>query len=215
MGYDAVLFDCDGVIAESPDRAAMAAAMERVQRRFDLSGPSERMVAHFLRGEVSSITERCRSAGVDRDAFCAEAAREGVRAQLTEIRSGLRSAFDDVAALRDLNRPTGVVSDNHPRVVRALLERLGLTDRFETVFGCGFTASELRRQKPDPQGLRTAMETIGAESALYVGDRRVDVETAENAGVDSALVRRGESETEGDVAPTYEMKSLWGLQEVL
>ncbi|WP_435180599.1 HAD family hydrolase [Halorussus sp. AFM4] len=216
MSYDAVLFDCDGVLAETPDRAAMTDAMRRVQRRFELSAPPERVVADFLRGNVASITERCRAAGIDRDAFCAEAAREGVRAQLAEIRSGLRSLYDDVAAVRELDRPLGVVSDNHPRVLSFLLRRFDLVGYFETVRGCRFTPSGLERRKPDPHNVEAAMAALGAESALYVGDREVDVAAADNAGIDAALVRReGRSAPDLDVAPTYEVAMLWRLHDVL
>ena len=216
MSYDAVLFDCDGVIAEMPDRAAMTEAMRRVQRRFELSAPPEKVVADFFRGNLSSITERCRAAGIERDTFCAEAAREGVRAQLAEIRSGLRSVYDDVAAIRELSYPLGVVSDNHPRVLSFLLRRFDLTDCFETVRGCRFTPSGLERRKPDPHNVEAAMETLDAESALYVGDRCVDVEAADNAGIDSALLRREHpAERETDAAPTYEVSTLWQLRDVL
>ncbi|MFU1783187.1 HAD family hydrolase [Haloarcula japonica] len=216
MSYDAVLFDCDGVIAEMPDKAYMTEAMRRVQRRFDLSSSPEKMVADFFRGNLSSITERCRSAGIERDTFCAEAAREGVRAQLTEIRLGLRSVYDDVAAIRKLNYPMGVVSDNHPRVLSFLLRQFGLNGYFETVIGCRFTPSELDRQKPNPHNIQAAMETLDATNALYVGDREIDIKAADNADIDSALLRRERAaECVVDAAPTYEVSSLWQLHDVL
>ncbi|AEM57200.1 HAD family hydrolase [Haloarcula hispanica] len=216
MSYDAVLFDCDGVIVEMPDRTVMTEAMRRVQRRFELSDPPEQMVADFFRGNLSSITERCRSAGIERDTFCAEAAREGVRAQLTEIRSGLRSVYDDVAAVKKLNYPMGVVSDNHPHVLSFLLGRFDLTSYFETVRGCRFTPSGLERQKPNPHNVQAALETLGAESALYVGDQQIDVKAADNAGIDSVLLRRERPTESGiDVAPTYEVSSLWQLHNIL
>ncbi|ELY96438.1 HAD family hydrolase [Natrialba taiwanensis] len=216
MSYDAVLFDCDGVIVEMPDKAVMTEAMRRVQRRFELSDPPEHIVTDFLRGNLSSITERCRSAGVERDTFCAEAAREGVRAQLTELQSGLRSVYDDVAAIQKLNYPMGIVSDNHPRVLSFLLRRFNLTSYFGTVRGCRFTPSGLEHQKPNPHNVQAAMETLGAETALYVGDRQIDVKAADNADIDSVLLRREcLAESEVDVAPTYEVSSLWQLHNVL
>ncbi|MFC4448628.1 HAD family hydrolase [Halorussus aquaticus] len=216
MTYDAVLFDCDGVIAEMPDRETMTAAMRRVQRRFELSAPPENVVADFFGGNLSAITDRCRAAGIERDTFCAEAAREAIRAQLSEIRSGVRSRYDDVTAIRDLNYSLGIVSDNHPRVLSFLLRQFDLTDFFETVRGCRFTPSGLERRKPDPQNIEAAMETLDAETALYVGDRSVDVEAADNAGIDSALLRRTDRfESEAHVTPTYEVSTLWQLDDVL
>ncbi|NEU58404.1 HAD family hydrolase [Halorussus sp. MSC15.2] len=216
MTYDAVLFDCDGVIAEMPDRETMTDAMGRVQRRFELSAPPENIVADFFRGNLSAITDRCRAADIDRDTFCTEAAREAIRAQLSEIRSGVRSHYDDVTAICDLDYSLGIVSDNHPRVLSFLLRQFDLTDCFETVHGCRFTPSGLERRKPDPQNIETAMETLDADTALYVGDRPVDVKAADNAGIDSALLRRERRpEREVAVSPTYELSTLWRLPDVL
>lgn len=216
MSYDAVLFDCDGVIAELPDKAAMTEAMRRVQRRFELSTSPEQIVSDFFGGNLSSITERCRSAEIEPDTFFAEAAREGVQAQLAEIRRGLRSVYDDIAAVRKLNYPMGVVSDNHPCVLSFLLQQFNLTSCFQTVRGCRFTPSEFERRKPNPYNVETAMETLDAESALYVGDRGIDIKAAANAGIDSVLLLRDHSsETEADVTPTYDISSLWQLHNVL
>ncbi|ELY63172.1 HAD family hydrolase [Natrinema versiforme] len=216
MSYDAVLFDCDGVIVELPDKVAMTEAMRRVQQRLGLSAPPEQVVEDFFRGNLSSITERCRSAGIERETFCTEAAREGVRAQVAEIRSGLRSTYDDVVAVQNLNYPMGVVSDNHPHVLSFLLRRFDLSNCFETVQGCRFTPSDLKRRKPNPHNVEAAMETLGSESALYVGDRKIDVKAADNAGIDSALLRRERRVENGaDIAPTYEVSSLWQLHDLL
>lgn len=216
MSYDAVLFDCDGVVAELPDRTAMIEAMGRVQRRFELSASPEQILSDFLGGNLSSITEYCRSAEIERDTFLAVAAREGVQAQLTEIRSGLRSVYDDIAVVRQLNYPVGVVSDNHPRVLSFLLDQFDLTSCFETVQGCRFTPSEFQRRKPNPYNLKTAMETFDAKGALYVGDREIDIKAADNAGIDSALLLRDHTaKSEVDVAPTYEISSLWQLHSAL
>lgn len=216
MCYEAVLFDCDGVLVETPDKTHLAEAMSRVQRQFELSDPPEQMVADFFRGNLSSITDRCESAGIDRETFCAEAAREAVQAQLTEIRSGVRAAYADIDAVRKVPQPMGVISDNHPRVLSFLLRQFDLTGQFEAVRGCRFTPADLECQKPNPQNIQAAMETLGAESALYVGDREIDVAAAHNAGIDSVFLRReGVTETEIDVAPTHVVSSLWDLLDIV
>jgi phosphoglycolate phosphatase len=49
------------------------------------------------------------------------------------------------------------------------------------------------RKKPAPDSLLAVMETLGAdkESTLYVGDSEVDIQTAQNAGVDCLSVLWG------------------------
>lgn len=215
MTYDAILFDCDGVLVELPDRAAMVGAMERVQDRIGVPGGPEQVVKDFVRGDLASITERCRDAGIDREAFCATAARESIRAQLAEFRSGLRTVYDDIAAVERLEKPLGLVSDNHPRVLSVLQQQFDL-DCFQTVHGCRFTPAGLERRKPAPDNVDTAMDALGAETAVYVGDRAVDVRAAENAGIDSVLLERaGWSDRDVDVGPTYELSTLRDLPDLL
>ncbi len=48
-------------------------------------------------------------------------------------------------------------------------------------------------EKPDPEGLLKAVETLGRDKqdVLYVGDSLVDAKTAQSAGVDFAAVLTG------------------------
>ncbi len=50
-----------------------------------------------------------------------------------------------------------------------------------------------RQRKPAPDGVRIALEALGAEpaSAVYVGDTEVDLQTARNAGLEFAAVSWG------------------------
>ncbi|MGQ3413190.1 HAD family hydrolase [Natrinema sp. LN54] len=217
MTYDAVLFDFDGVVVESPSSQRLSAALDRTYEQLGRSEPATETLQALLRGDFESIAERCRSLGIETDAFCAQAAREMVRAQCEEVERGLRSAYDDVAAVRSLELPLGIVSDNHPSVVSTLLDRFGLRSLFETVYGCPLTPDGLARRKPDPTNIETAMDSLEADDALYVGDRTVDVRAADNAGIDSVLLSRSDDDArlEADVTPTYHLPSLSQLPSVL
>ena len=70
-----------------------------------------------------------------------------------------------------------------------ILEGLGLDRYFALV--CG--GNSFATKKPDPLGARTVLERLGVvagETAL-VGDSEVDVQTARNAGMISAIVNFG------------------------
>ncbi|ELY64576.1 HAD family hydrolase [Natrinema versiforme] len=217
MTYDAVLFDFDGVVVESPSSQRLSAALGRTYEQLGRSEPATETLQALLRGDFESIAERCRSLGIETNAFCAQAAREMVRAQCEEVERGLRSAYDDVTAVRSLELPLGIVSDNHPTVVSTLLDRFGLRSLFETVYGCPLSPEGLARRKPDPTNIETAMDSLEAESALYIGDRAVDVRAADNAGIDSVLLSRsdGDERVEADIDPTYHLPSLSQLPSVL
>lgn len=236
MQYDAVLFDFDGVVVETPSSRRLSDALRRTYEQLGQSGragPTAATLQEFVRGDFDSIAERCRSLGIETDDFCARAARELVRTQLEAVERGLRSVYDDVTAVRSIGLPFGIVSDNHPTVVSALLDRFGLRSLFETIYGCPLTADGLARRKPDPRNIEDAMAELGAASALYVGDRTVDVRAAHNAGIDAVLLSRGDAvesvETDGDAStdpnpnpnsapnpdPNYRLASLAQLPSVL
>ena len=64
------------------------------------------------------------------------------------------------------------------------LERFGLSQFFRTIV----TVDDVSEPKPDPEGLRTVMETIGADCnhTVYIGDHPDDIEASRKAGVKSA-----------------------------
>ena len=194
MHYDAVLFDFDGVVVENPSSKRLYDALGRTYETFGRTGPAAETFQELMRGDFESIATRCRSLGIKTDSFCAQAAREMVRTQREEVERGLRSAYDDVTAMRSLEAPLGIVSDNHPTVVSTLLDRFGLRSLFETVYGCPLTPDGLARRKPDPTNIEAAIDDLEAEAALYVGDRAVDIQAADNAGIDSVLVSRADAE---------------------
>ncbi|SDK72601.1 HAD family hydrolase [Natronorubrum texcoconense] len=220
MQYDAVLFDFDGVVVETPSSRRLSDALDRTYEQFDRSGPAAETLQELVRGDFESIADRCRTLEIDTDVFCTRAARELIRTQLGEIERGLRSVYDDVSVVRSLDLPLGIVSDNHPTVVTTVLDRIRLRPLFETVYGCALTPDGLARRKPDPANIEAAMDTLEAESALYVGDRSVDVRAADNAGIDSVLLSRESSNDESvddalDVAPTYHCTSLTQVPPLL
>ncbi|ELZ20940.1 HAD family hydrolase [Natrinema limicola] len=216
MQYDAVLFDFDGVVVENPSSQRLYDALGRTYEKFGRSGPASETFQELMRGDFESLAQRCHSLDIKTDSFCAQAAREMVQVQREEVERGLRSAYDDVAAMRSLEAPLGIVSDNHPTVVSTLLDRFGLRSLFETVYGCPLTPDGLSRRKPDPTNIEAAIADLEAETALYVGDRAVDVHAADNAGIDSVLISRPEAdEPDLDATPTYQLSSLSQLPAAL
>lgn len=80
--------------------------------------------------------------------------------------------------LADLQQeyPVAIVSNKPDVAVKALCARY-----FPGIFALGESAECPR--KPAPDMVLRAMETIGVERCIYVGDSEVDIRTADNAGV--------------------------------
>jgi phosphoglycolate phosphatase len=95
--------------------------------------------------------------------------------------------LDALKALHELHdapggpqRTMAVLTNKPVRPARGICEGLGLADYFLHIYG----GDSFSLKKPDPLGLRSIMEETGAtpEETVMIGDSKVDVETARNAG---------------------------------
>lgn len=201
MKEAAILFDLDGTLVDSlPDLAralgvllgeagAPPLAAEEVRRMVgDGAGP---LVARALAAR-----------GLPPDADGTRLARfleiyEAAPALLTRPYPGVRATLK---RLRRAGRKLGIVTNKPERATRLLLEELALLPCFESIVGGGTTPWK----KPDPRPVRAALEALGAEQAVFVGDSENDAAAAHAAGLPLVLVRygyaRGPVETLGAAA---------------
>jgi phosphoglycolate phosphatase len=96
--------------------------------------------------------------------------------------------LESLAALKVLHdqparpaRAMAVLTNKPVRPARAICEGLGMAPYFLHIYG----GDSFTVKKPDPLGLHSLMEETGArpEETVMIGDSKVDVLTARNAGV--------------------------------
>lgn len=77
-------------------------------------------------------------------------------------------------------RRMAVLTNKPVRPARAICQGLGMGEFFFQIYG----GDSFAFKKPDPLGMRTLMQEAGAapHQTLMIGDSKVDVETARNAG---------------------------------
>lgn len=102
----------------------------------------------------------------------------------TRLYPGVAEALDALAAC-----PLAVLTNKPGDMSRSILEGLGVGGRFARVLGAG----DVRRRKPDPEGLLRLMAEAGARpgETWMVGDSATDVQTARAAGARAAGVTWG------------------------
>jgi phosphoglycolate phosphatase len=95
--------------------------------------------------------------------------------------------LEALAALKQIHdapgsvtRAMAVLTNKPVRPARGICEGLGLAGYFTHIYG----GDSFAVKKPDPLGLRTLMEETGAapDETVMIGDSKVDVQTARNAG---------------------------------
>jgi HAD superfamily hydrolase (TIGR01549 family) len=216
MDYDAVVFDNDGVLVGRTryDRLHKAAwdAFEAV----GVEDPDPEHVESMVVGVTpEAVREVCATYDLVSDEFWAARDRTAAAIQREEVREGRKRLYDDVSTLGDLEQSLGIVSSNQQATVDFVLEHFGVADLFEAAYGREPTVESLRRKKPEPHYIERALAALEAETALFVGDNESDVRAAENAGVDSAFVRRPHRvDHDLSVDPTYDIDSLTDLHSI-
>ena len=214
--YDAVVLDKDGVLV---GRTSFDTLREAAWDAFVSVGVDDPDLAHVddvaVGVDPATLVDICDRYGVDPEEFWRVRDAVAADAQLKAARAGRKTPYDDVDALRYLDAPLAVVSSNQQATVDAVLDHFGLADRFEVAYGRDPSIASLSRKKPSPYYLERVLEDLGAETALFVGDNESDVLAADNAGIDSAFVRRPHRRSaELSCQPTYEIDDLHDLVSI-
>ena len=185
--YEAILFDFDGVLAdteplhfESWAEALRPLGISLDWRTFEKHciGIPDRVVAEFFRGLVHPPVE-----------FEAVWARHAVKRQLFLAKLRQKPFFlPEVPALIKsfTSYKLGVVSASSRIEVEAGLNAAGILHCFEVVIG----TEDVERTKPDPEPYLLAMQRLGARKALAVEDSEAGVASATAAGLDVLRVPR-------------------------
>lgn len=212
-GYDAVIFDNDGVLVEPTDEDILVDAVMDAFRAFDVD--IDRSFARDTIEDDVVPTEAVREHELDLEAFWHYRELTASLAQQTHVREGGKQVYDDVTGLEELGMPLGVVSNNQHATIQFLLAHHDL-DYFSTAYGRQPTLAGAARRKPEPDYLERALADLGASEALYVGDSEKDVLAAREAGLDSVFLRRDHvADATLSVEPTTEMTDLRMLVDAL
>ncbi|MDY6770670.1 MAG: HAD family hydrolase [Candidatus Nanohaloarchaea archaeon] len=220
MAYDSVIFDNDGVLLDiynGPDR--FDEEIKQLLAGFGVLDPDEDDVETLTRiGNPEDQREVCEKYGIDFAEFWRRRERRSLEYQQEMIEEGKRQLYTDFNAVELLyeNLPLAVVSNNQRDFVSFILQRFRVDYLFETVYGREPDWRSLQRLKPDAHYIQQAMEDLGVSDPLYVGDSGVDVEAAQNAGIDVAFIRRPHRDGyELYHEPTHKIASLHDLLDLI
>ncbi len=187
--YETIIFDLDGTLLDTLDDLWTATNVALEKHSLPPRGREE--VRAFVGNGVAKLIER--AAG--------EAPRETVLGAIESFRAYYGAHCEDktkpyegiLPLLQELNRRgvrTAVVSNKPDFAVKKLAESYfgGLL-----LAAVGENESAGIRKKPAPDSLLAVMKELGAkrERTAYVGDSEVDIQTAQNAGVDCISVTWG------------------------
>jgi len=186
-----LVLDLDGTLVDSSRdiAASVGAALERLvpgtapiplQRVVDFVGEGARLLIERSLAEAGLALPVDEALAVYLDCY-----RERLL-DTTRLYPGIAEALATLAA----DGPALAVLTNKPGdMSRAILEGLGVIDRFERIRGAG----DVPARKPDPAGLVGLLDelAVAAGETWMVGDSATDVDTGRAAGVRVAGVSWG------------------------
>ena len=192
-----VLFDLEGTLVQSVEVDREAILEFRVKTREKLLAlgiPSKE-----LEGVTKSTLMRNKAAEYVEEHFSKEEAKrfhlEMDRfAGRFELSWAQRSQiFPDtipmLRRLRELGYRMGVITNTSREAANRILGAHCLRDFFEVVI----TREDVKKLKPDPEGILLALKRLNARDFVFVGDLIHDSKAAENAGGKSIIVNRSSS----------------------
>ena len=184
--YEAILFDFDGVLADS--EPVHFECWQEILQTFGLHldwptyceqgiGISDRKLLAFLCDRADPPMEV--------EQLIAEFPRKKdmFRARMLERQPFSREVFELLPELRDYQ--LAVVTSSGQTEVEPVLERAGLRNFFQAVVYGG----DVQQHKPAPDPYLLAVEKLGVRSALAVEDSNAGETSARAAGLDVLRVR--------------------------
>lgn len=207
MKLRCILFDFDFTLADSSDPICKCA-------RYALGklGCPDRTDDQILRTVGLSLPEMFQRLAPGYDGKCLAAL---FIEKADEIMVEGTTMFEEVPAvltsIRAAGVKTGIVSTKYRYRIERTLAANDLLPSFDAIVGI----EDVKRHKPDPDGLLRAMAMLGVKQgeALYVGDSLVDAEAARRAGVAFCAVLHGTT-TRSEFQPYTPVSILNDLSEL-
>ncbi len=182
MGVKAVIFDIDGVLADS--RNAVAHNTKQLMREFGFDVPDARVdgmsSAHSAESVLVALAPPLEKDAVMRKKMLNRLRELTVENMALVMPSLLAAQVPALAARYRL-----AAASNRKSSAQLVLKVLGIEKYFEVVMN-----SEGIPVKPDPTMIRLALGKMGlrAEEAVFVGDNVEDMQAGQGAGVRSIML---------------------------
>lgn len=188
MRYKAVLFDMDGTVLDT--LGDLNNAVNHILKRYGMPEISRKETASYLGNGAAWLLSKAVPAGTP----------DELREEMLKVYQPWYDSHCDILTapypgilelMRALQRAgvkQAVISNKQDSAVRQLAQR-HFPGLLETAVGESATV----RRKPNPDAVLAALREMGIDrqDAVYVGDTEVDLRTAENAGLDCAVVGWG------------------------
>jgi len=203
MTYESAIFDLDGTLLESSgyDLSWLYNAVNDVLDEKDCKEDLTDSEIEILAGLQSKkeFVAKCESLNLEPEAFWNSLTRARAKRKLNFIDNGGLTLYDGAVELLEYlkqnNIRIGLISNSPDTSVDAIVRYYGL-DKYLHYYRGVTDLEDLGREKPDPWHIEIALEEIKRRPCVYIGDSKIDINAAENAGITGVKVDKNSDLTE-------------------
>ena len=174
----AVIFDMDGTLLDTLED--LKESVNFVLSKFNFAKRTKDEIRQFVGNGVKILFERALPQNVSSEILeeCIATFKENYSKNMYNHTAPYNSIVEILSKLKENNLKIGVVSNKYDIAVKELSKKY-----FGNLIDSSIGQSDDIPQKPAPNGIFRTMQELGVDSAIYVGDSDVDIETAHNAGL--------------------------------
>lgn len=213
MEYKSIIFDLDGTLLESTadhidwiyECCEEALEIQNIESNFSKEELGKLLGMDGYK-PYASICERTGTEPEEHWGLVTELRHQKKLEMLKENKLGLYpEAEETIRKLHDQGIKIGLVSNSPDKTVNEIIDFYDLSKYIGYYRGIS-NHEDLKHRKPSARNLQIGAAELNREPYVYVGNKKEDVEAAENAGIDSIIIER--DNTCLDVDPNILVESL-------
>ena len=208
--YNVILFDMDGTVSNTDEMLLGALNILYDKYRDGNRTPKERAI--YFSGPPIRETLKKEFPHMDQDFMFDEFHKESLKLYETHT-FPYEHSKEVLLNLKEDGFNLGIVTNKLHKTTEYALKCIGLDNIFEFIIG----SDDVNKTKPSGEGILKAIDYFGGNKvhSIYIGDNAIDLESANNAGIDCVLVNWGPRVLPKEVKPKYKMNSYLDLEDIL
>ena len=209
--YKYILFDMDGTIANTDSLIIESMNILYDKYRNGKRTPVEEI--YYFSGPPIAGTLKKEFPNMDNDFMVQEFSRIS-KDLYPQLMTGYPHCREVLLDFKKHGIKLGVVTNKMREMTLYCLKLINLDDIFDVVVGY----DDVKIGKPNQEGLLKALGFLQAkdlQESIYIGDNKIDFDTANNAGIDCGLVGWGPRILPKDIKPTFIFQDYLDLRRII
>lgn len=209
--YQLILFDLDGTVADTDEMIVQTMNILYDKYRGGRRTPREEV--YYFSGPPITETLNKEFPGCDFDFMFSEFVKYSSE-NYPKYVTLYPHTKETLLKIKENGYKLGIITNKMHNPTLLCLKLLDLEGIFDTLV----CFDDIKHPKPDGESIYKAMKELNVSDftkVLYIGDNKIDLDTANNAGIDGVLVTWGPRKLDSNLKPTFFISSYEELERRL